>query len=167
MQLEVAQRLVAKPRSKEYGILSVVFQLYCKPTIAFKIPPAAFYPVPKVTSALVTIEFPEVREKFPVDPKKLRTVIRTAFGKRRKMLRHSLKPILEGKLLSEEWARRRPEELEPPEFLKLTAEIFGPSQEVPTTAPIWRKDKSPQRASYEQRGNGDFIQSPKVAFETP
>ena len=48
MQWEVAQRLVAKPRTKDYGILSVVFQLYAAPRVAFKIPPSAFYPAPKV-----------------------------------------------------------------------------------------------------------------------
>ena len=48
MQWEVAQRLVAKPRTKDYGILSVVFQLYASPRVAFKIPPSAFYPAPKV-----------------------------------------------------------------------------------------------------------------------
>ena len=56
MQHEVALRLVAKPRTKDYGILSVVFQLYASPKIAFKIPHTAFYPQPKVTSALVAID---------------------------------------------------------------------------------------------------------------
>ena len=57
MQLEVAERLIAKPSTKQYGIPSVVFQLYSKPLMNFKIPPTVFYPVPKVDSALVTLDF--------------------------------------------------------------------------------------------------------------
>lgn len=48
-QLEVARRIVSKPRTKEYGILSVAFQLYTTPSLHFTIPPKAFYPAPKVT----------------------------------------------------------------------------------------------------------------------
>lgn len=57
MQLEVGERIVAKPSTKQYGIPSVVFQLYGKPEINFKIPPSVFFPKPKVDSALVTIDF--------------------------------------------------------------------------------------------------------------
>jgi 16S rRNA A1518/A1519 N6-dimethyltransferase RsmA/KsgA/DIM1 with predicted DNA glycosylase/AP lyase activity len=44
----VGQRLVAKPSTKEYGILSVAFQLYSTPTLDFKIPSTVFFPQPKV-----------------------------------------------------------------------------------------------------------------------
>ena len=55
MQYEVAERLTAEPSTKDYGIPSVVFQLYCnKPKLLFKIPPTVFYPIPKVDSALVS-----------------------------------------------------------------------------------------------------------------
>ena len=143
MQLEVAQRLVAKPRSKDYGILSVVFQLYASPKIAFKIPHTAFYPQPKVTSALVTIDFPEDRDKFPVDPRKLRAVVTTAFRQRRKMLRQSLKSILNGVVLPDKYATKRPEELAPQDFLDLTGVIFGfePETADDAGAPIWRSSK--------------------------
>jgi ribosomal RNA small subunit methyltransferase A len=57
MQWEVGERMIAKPRTKPYGIPSVVFQLYCKPSFNFKIPPKVFFPVPKVDSALVTFDF--------------------------------------------------------------------------------------------------------------
>jgi 16S rRNA A1518/A1519 N6-dimethyltransferase RsmA/KsgA/DIM1 with predicted DNA glycosylase/AP lyase activity len=93
-QWEVAQRLIAKPRTKDYGILSVVFQLYTTPRVAFKIPPTAFYPVPKVDSALVTLDFPRDRPPLPVDTRDLRAVVSTSFRQRRKMLRVSLKPLL-------------------------------------------------------------------------
>lgn len=57
MQLEVAERVTASPGTKQYGIPSVVFQLYGKTHMNFKIPPKVFFPVPKVDSALVTIDF--------------------------------------------------------------------------------------------------------------
>jgi 16S rRNA (adenine1518-N6/adenine1519-N6)-dimethyltransferase len=57
MQYEVALRITAKPRTPEYGIPSVVFQLYGETLLNFKIPPTVFYPVPKVDSALVTVDF--------------------------------------------------------------------------------------------------------------
>merc|ERR1712127_721355 len=62
MQWEVAQRIIAPVKCKDYGILSVVFQLYADCTLHFKIPPTVFYPQPKVHSALVGIRFvgPEV-----------------------------------------------------------------------------------------------------------
>lgn len=146
MQWEVAQRLVAKPRTKEYGILSVVFQLYANPRVAFKIPPTAFYPQPKVTSALVVIDFPLSRPKFPVNTRKLRTVLTTAFRQRRKMMRQSLKGILQGKQLPDEWATRRPEELMPQEFIALTSFIFGPAgdDEPNSGTPVWREMSAKQ-----------------------
>jgi 16S rRNA (adenine1518-N6/adenine1519-N6)-dimethyltransferase len=143
MQWEVAQRLVAKPRTRDYGILSVVFQLYASPKITCKIPNTAFYPVPKVTSALVTVDFPADRELFPVQPAKLRTVLNTAFRQRRKMLRQSLKSILNGKPCPDQFATKRPEELKPEEFLELTALIFGRDPETPDSSgeAVWRTQK--------------------------
>ena len=57
MQWEVAERVTAQPNNKDYGIPSVVFQLYGSTRMNFKIPPKVFFPVPKVDSALVTIDF--------------------------------------------------------------------------------------------------------------
>jgi 16S rRNA (adenine1518-N6/adenine1519-N6)-dimethyltransferase len=69
MQLEVAERICAKPRTKQYGIPSVVFQLYASPQMVFKIPPNVFFPVPKVDSALVALDFakphPELNTVYP------------------------------------------------------------------------------------------------------
>lgn len=57
MQLEVADRLVAKPRTKQYGIPSVVFQLYCRVEKAFHLAPTVFYPKPDVDSAVAVLDF--------------------------------------------------------------------------------------------------------------
>jgi 16S rRNA A1518/A1519 N6-dimethyltransferase RsmA/KsgA/DIM1 with predicted DNA glycosylase/AP lyase activity len=59
---QVARRIISPPRTKEYGILSVAFQLYSRPEYKFTIPSTAFYPAPKVTSAQLT--FPSL--SFPL-----------------------------------------------------------------------------------------------------
>lgn len=69
MQWEVATRICARPRTKDYGIPSVVFQLYAESRMVLKIPPTVFYPVPKVDSALLSVDFtkqhPELKTVFP------------------------------------------------------------------------------------------------------
>ncbi len=140
MQLEVAQRLIAAPRCKDYGILSVLFQLYTRPRINFKLPPTVFYPQPKVTSALVTLDFLQEAPEggggplLGVEPADLKQLLSLSFQQRRKMLRQSLKGLLAQRglpPLSDEWATRRPEELEPHEFVELTRLLFGPASSKP------------------------------------
>lgn len=144
MQWEVALRMVAKPSTKDYGILSVVFQLYANSTLNFKIPPTVFYPVPKVFSALCTLDFPEKKEKFPVSESDLRRVITTSFQQRRKMIRNSLQLILEERKveLDDEWGLKRPEELSPRQFITLTLLVYGPREGRPRDGTkVWRKGR--------------------------
>jgi 16S rRNA A1518/A1519 N6-dimethyltransferase RsmA/KsgA/DIM1 with predicted DNA glycosylase/AP lyase activity len=97
MQWEVAQRMVAPTRCKDYGILSVVFQLYAGVKLHFKIPPTVFYPQPKVDSALVGLHFlgpDKLRARLAgVDPAHFRRIVTTAFQQRRKTIRNSLKHL--------------------------------------------------------------------------
>lgn len=91
-QKEVAERLVATPRSRHYGRLSVVTQWLCSPRPLFDIPPRAFTPPPKVTSTVVAL----TPRQEPLAPARLATLERVtaaAFGQRRKMLRQSLKSL--------------------------------------------------------------------------
>ncbi len=60
-QLEVAQRIAARPRSRDYGYLSTLCQFYARPELVFRIPPGAFQPPPKVTSALIEMHLPGER----------------------------------------------------------------------------------------------------------
>lgn len=82
---------------KDYGILSVVFQLYSNVNLHFKIPPTVFYPQPKVDSALVGLHFlgpTRLRERLAgVNPAHLRRVVTTSFQQRRKTVRNSLKKL--------------------------------------------------------------------------
>ncbi|MFB6097982.1 MAG: 16S rRNA (adenine(1518)-N(6)/adenine(1519)-N(6))-dimethyltransferase RsmA, partial [Salinibacter sp.] len=57
MQREVAERIVAEPRTKAYGILSVLLQLFAAPEKLFTVPPEVFSPQPDVTSAVVRLRF--------------------------------------------------------------------------------------------------------------
>jgi 16S rRNA (adenine1518-N6/adenine1519-N6)-dimethyltransferase len=91
-QKEVAERIVAGPGSKTYGRLSILAQWRCDARIAFEIPPRAFTPQPKVTSAVVQIDRLEV-PRYPADAAILSRVVALAFGQRRKMLRASLRPL--------------------------------------------------------------------------
>ena len=91
-QKEVAERIVAAPGSKAYGRLSILAQWRAEARIAFEIPPRAFTPPPKVTSAVVQLER-LAEPRYPADPKILSHVVALAFGQRRKMLRASLRPL--------------------------------------------------------------------------
>ncbi len=90
LQQEVAERLAAPPGSKIYGSLSVLTQLYCDVHLALRVPARAFRPPPKVESAVVQITV--LREpRVPVgDERWFATVVRAAFGQRRKMVANAL-----------------------------------------------------------------------------
>jgi 16S rRNA (adenine1518-N6/adenine1519-N6)-dimethyltransferase len=92
-QKEVADRLAAKPRSKDYGRLSVAVQWRAEVTRLFDIPPRAFTPPPKVTSTVVDIR-PLAAPRYPADGDILERVTAAAFGQRRKMLRQSLRRLM-------------------------------------------------------------------------
>jgi len=90
-QREVAERIVAAPKTKAYGRLAVLSQWRTRPKILFQIPARAFTPPPKVDSALVRLEPREDAEPLPVSA--VEAVTAAAFGQRRKMLRSSLKSL--------------------------------------------------------------------------
>jgi 16S rRNA (adenine1518-N6/adenine1519-N6)-dimethyltransferase len=92
VQKEVADRLVAAPRSKDYGRLTVLTQFLAKPRRLFDLPPRAFVPPPKVTSTVIEI-LPLAEPAFPVRLADLERVTQAAFGQRRKMLRQSLRTL--------------------------------------------------------------------------
>ncbi len=91
-QREVAERIVAQPGSKTYGRLAVLAQWRCNANIVLSLPPDAFTPPPKVSSAVVHLTALK-DPKFPAGAKTLERVVATAFNQRRKMLRSSLKPL--------------------------------------------------------------------------
>lgn len=186
MQYEVGQRVVANTRTKDYGILTVVFQIYADCKLHFKIPPTVFYPKPKVDSALIGLHFlgpNKLRDRLcGVKPANLRRVVTATFQQRRKTVRNSLKklvkelyagdnekmlaildsaplPLSEGTIkaiergdtfaltqeLPIDWAKKRPEELSPGQFIELTRLVFR-DQEIDDSdkslgKKVWRKVK--------------------------
>lgn len=91
-QREVAQRITATPGSKAYGRLAILAQWRADARIVLNLPPEAFSPPPKVSSAVVHLTaLPAPR--YPADAKMLQHVTATAFNQRRKMLRASLKGL--------------------------------------------------------------------------
>ena len=91
-QKEVADRLAAEPRTKDYGRLSVLTQWLCDVRINFNIKPTAFTPPPKVMSSVATL-IPRAQPLVDIEQSKLERVTQAAFGQRRKMLRASLKTL--------------------------------------------------------------------------
>lgn len=101
-QREVAERIVAAPGSKAYGRLALLASWRADARIVLNLPPEAFTPPPKVSSAVVHLTaLPEPR--YPADPKVLERVVAMAFNQRRKMLRAALKglaPDIEDRLIA-------------------------------------------------------------------
>jgi 16S rRNA (adenine1518-N6/adenine1519-N6)-dimethyltransferase len=124
IQKEVAQRIVAAPGSKDYGVLSISTQFHTEPELKFIIPKEVFRPVPKVDSAVIHMT---IRREPPVsvrDEKLLFSIIRMAFSQRRKTLSNSLKSVGQDikRILSTAGIdpRRRPETLSIEDFARLS-----------------------------------------------
>ncbi len=101
-QKEVAERIVATPGSKAYGRLAILASWRADAKIAIHLPPSAFTPPPKVSSAVVHITALE-KPRFEADAKTLERVVAAAFNQRRKMLRAALKgvaPDIEDRLIA-------------------------------------------------------------------
>lgn len=116
MQKEVADRIVAEPNCKEYGILSVISQAYADVKKLMTVPPTVFHPKPKVESALLQWRFSDRLSSKITDHELFRKTVRQAFGQRRKMLRKSLKDVV-GNLTIEFDLTRRPESLSVEEWI--------------------------------------------------
>jgi len=92
-QREVADRLIASPRSKDYSRLSVLVGWLCSTERLINLPAKAFVPPPKVASTVVGLT-PRDEPLAPADKRSLERVLAAAFGQRRKMLRTSLKSLI-------------------------------------------------------------------------
>jgi 16S rRNA (adenine1518-N6/adenine1519-N6)-dimethyltransferase len=91
LQKEVAERMVASPGRKEYGPLSIFIQMFSDVSIRFFIKPSAFFPPPKVESAVVHMSFKEKPVVKIEDEEWFKKVVKGCFGYRRKTLMNALK----------------------------------------------------------------------------
>ena len=123
VQKEVAERIAEKPGSKTYGILSVLLQAWYNIEYLFTVGSGCFAPPPKVESAVIRLTR-NSRTELGCDENLFKTVVKTAFGQRRKMMRNPLKPIAlaHGKadVLSQDIFSQRPEQLSVEDFVALT-----------------------------------------------
>jgi 16S rRNA (adenine1518-N6/adenine1519-N6)-dimethyltransferase len=127
LQREVVERIVAEPGTGDYGPLAILIGLAAKVERLMTLPPGAFRPVPKVTSAVVRLTF-HSRETLTALPGPLERLVRLAFTQRRKTLANALsaRPTVLGTQHASELlrragidARRRPETLAPGEWVTL------------------------------------------------
>lgn len=95
IQKEVAERIAEKPGTKTYGILSVFLQAWYDIEYLFTVGSGAFNPPPKVQSAVIRLTR-NSRTDLGCNEKLFRTIVKSSFGMRRKTLRNSLKPIING-----------------------------------------------------------------------
>lgn len=129
VQKEVAERVIAPPGGKDYGVLSIMVQYFARVELKFVIPRDAFRPVPKVDSAVLHMKILDKPSVDVIDEKTFRNVVRTAFSQRRKTLSNSLKSLGEGTrekiIASGIDPGRRPETLSMEEFAKLADFLTG------------------------------------------
>lgn len=121
LQREVAQRIAAPPGSKTYGILSVLLQAWYDIEYLFTVDEHVFNPPPKVKSGVIRLTRNSVTD-LGCDERLFKTVVKTAFGQRRKTLRNSLACLIgkDSPAMSADIFRRRPEQLSVSEFVELT-----------------------------------------------
>ena len=134
IQKEVAQRICARPGSKDYGAFSVYCQYHTVPEMLFDVPPTCFIPAPKVTSCVVRM-VPQPPPEEVDDFVHFFKVVRAAFAQRRKTLLNCLSAGLESPPPREELLRAlercglpadvRGERLSIPQFAQLSRALRG------------------------------------------
>jgi 16S rRNA (adenine1518-N6/adenine1519-N6)-dimethyltransferase len=128
-QREMAERVCAPPGNKVYGALSVLVQAFYRTEFLFGVKPGSFNPPPKVQSAVIRLTR---RDEGPLgcDEARFRTLVRTAFGQRRKMLRNSMAGFFPKEILAQDpFFTKRPEQLGVADFVEMANRSEPP---VPT-----------------------------------
>lgn len=121
LQREVAQRIASKPGTKIYGILSVLLQAWYDIEYLFTVDENVFNPPPKVKSGVIKLVRNNVTD-LGCDERLFKTVVKMAFGQRRKTLRNSLRGLLpqDVSVMTEPMLMKRPEQLSVEQFIELT-----------------------------------------------
>ncbi|NJL75652.1 MAG: ribosomal RNA small subunit methyltransferase A [Saprospiraceae bacterium] len=128
-QKEMAERVVAPPGGKDYGVISALVQAFYEGKLLFSVKAGHFNPPPKVTSAVIRLTRKENQE-LGCDPKLYTKVVKQAFSQRRKMLRNTMKSFLgDHAMLKEAFFELRPERLGVSEFVNLTNRISNELEE--------------------------------------
>ncbi len=128
-QKEVAERIAEGPGSKVYGILSVLLQAYYDIEYLFTVDEDVFDPPPKVKSGVIRLIRNNVQQ-LDCDEKLFKTIIKATFNQRRKMVRSSIKGLLQGKVIESEFLTERPEQMSVADFVKLTNTVESALKEL-------------------------------------
>ncbi len=120
VQKEVGLRIVSSPNSKDYGILAIISQATADVELLLKAPPTVFQPRPAVDSALIRWRFIKAKGQAIKNEKFFQSLVKQAFGMRRKMLRNSLKEYSSATTFD---FSRRPEQLSVEEWIELANEL--------------------------------------------
>lgn len=137
IQKEVAERIIARDQLSgnlggKQSILSIAVSVYGTPKIVAKVPSGAFFPPPKVDSAIISIE--NISRDFfkDIDEKQFFTIMKTCFGKKRKQLVKSLGELLEDRTKATQVLQKaeipetaRPETLSKEEWREISRHING------------------------------------------
>jgi 16S rRNA (adenine1518-N6/adenine1519-N6)-dimethyltransferase len=132
LQREVAQRIIAAPGGKAYGVLAIFTQLFTEPKIVMRVPPEAFYPIPRVESAVVAFDVLEQPRVTIEDEDFFKKLVKASFAQRRKTLLNALRgapfplskeQIEQALLVAGIDPRRRAETLDLTEFQRLAASL--------------------------------------------
>jgi 16S rRNA (adenine1518-N6/adenine1519-N6)-dimethyltransferase len=120
-QFEMARRIASAPNSKEYGIISVITQAFYEVKLEFNIEPGAFFPPPKVRSAVISCTRMD-GQTLDCDEKLFIEVVKASFSQRRKMLGNSISRfnIPKDVFQQNEFAKLRAENLTVADFVSLT-----------------------------------------------
>ena len=125
IQKEVAERILAKPGSKTYGILSVLLQAFYHIEYLFTVGPQVFVPQPKVQSAVIRLRRNDTL-RLDVDESLFFRVVKVGFQQRRKTLRNALKPLLPTIVEPSPLLAKRAEQLTVADFVALAQYIVVP-----------------------------------------
>lgn len=122
-QKEVAERVIAPPGSKVYGVISVLIQAYYRGEYLFTVDKGAFNPPPKVQSGVIRLTRKPI-EEIDCEYSLFKQIVKVSFGQRRKMLRNTLKQFISNsEVLEEDFFKRRPETLSVEDFIQLTKRV--------------------------------------------
>tara|TARA_B100001029_G_C15020951_1_gene430526 strand:- start:1019 stop:1402 length:384 start_codon:yes stop_codon:yes gene_type:complete len=126
VQKEVAERFTAKVRSKQYGRISVLIQVFCDVEKKFDVSPENFFPKPKIESSVIEI-IP--KQNINIDYEKLDKLLKLSFLHRRKTIKNNFK---KKKLETTDFSSKfgleenlRPQEIPPEIYLKLSKLLFS------------------------------------------
>lgn len=141
LQKEVAERICARPGGRVRGILSVLLQAWYDCEYLFSVGPENFTPPPKVQSGVLRLTR-NGRQSLGCDERLFKSVVKTAFGQRRKILRNSLSTLVPDReseagraFLADELMMLRPERLDVEDFIRLTRSLQEMRGNIPVEEP--------------------------------